>query len=92
MYGILLKILSKLKQIESSAELYTIQLLAMALPCTSFHLKRITRKDGTNIIMIIIPKSVLDIYGNRNFIQEDKDDVKIIKPLPFIFWFLWELS
>ena len=75
-YGIPLSTLRKWEQGESSPAPYVVQLLARSLPGTSSGYQTISGKDGTLYYYDKKQSCVLDVYGNRIFIQENLDGVK----------------
>lgn len=75
-YGIPISTLRKWEQGEASPAPYVINLIARALPCTNPALQKIEGKGGTVYYYDRLQKAVLDVKGNRIFIQEDIVGVK----------------
>lgn len=74
--GIPLSTLRKWEQGESSPAPYVINLIARVLPCTDSALQKIEGNDGAVYYYDRKQKAVLDVKGNKIFIQEDIVGVK----------------
>ena len=75
-YGIPLSTLRNWEQGSNSPAPYVVNLLARTLPCMNSTLKEIRVKDGQSYYYDKNQKCILDIKGNRIFIQEDLEDIK----------------
>lgn len=75
-FGIPISTLRKWEQGEASPAPYVINLIARALPCTNPALQKIEGKGDTVYYYDRLQKAVLDVKGNRIFIQEDIVGVK----------------
>lgn len=76
MYGIPLSTLRNWEQGINSPAPYILNLLAKTLPSMNSTLKEIHGKKGHSYYYDKHQKCILDIKGNRIYVQEELDDVK----------------
>lgn len=76
MYGIPLGTLRNWEQGNNSPAPYVVNLLARALPCMNAALKEIIGKNGQSYYYDKNQKCVLDMKGNRIYIQEELEGIK----------------
>ncbi len=76
MYGIPLSTLRNWEQGNNSPAPYVVNLLARALPCVNATLKEISGKNGQSYYYDKNQKCVLDMKGNRIYIQEELEGIK----------------
>lgn len=76
MYGIPLGTLRNWEQGFNSPAPYIVDLLARALPCMNTALKEIRGKNGQSYYYDKNQKCVLDMKGNRIYIQEELEGIK----------------
>lgn len=76
MYGIPLSTLRNWEQGNNSPAPYVVNLLARALPCMNAALKEISGKKGQSYYYDKNQKCVLDMKGNRIYIQEELEGIK----------------
>lgn len=76
LYGIPLSTLRNWEQGSNSPAPYVVHLLARTLPCMNATLKVIHGKKGRSYYYDMNQDCVLDIKGNRIYIQEKLEDIK----------------
>lgn len=76
MYGIPLSTLRNWEQGNNSPAPYVVNLLARAIPCMNAALKEIIGKNDQTYYYDKNQKCVLDMKGNRIYIQEELEGVK----------------
>ena len=76
-YGIPISTLRNWEQGTNSPAPYVVNLLARALPSMNSTLRKINGKDGCSYFYDNNQKCVLDVKGNKIYVQEDLDDVKV---------------
>lgn len=76
MYGIPLSTLRNWEQGNNSPASYVVNLLARAIPCMNATLKEIIGKNGQSYYYDKNQKCVLDMKGNRIYIQEELEGIK----------------
>ena len=76
LYEIPLSTLRNWEQGSNSPAPYVVGLLARTLPCVNSTLKEINGKNGRSYYYDMNQNCVLDIKGNRIYIQEKLEDIK----------------
>lgn len=76
MYGIPISTLRNWEQGTNSPAPYVVNLLARALPSMNSTLRKINGKNGRSYYYDKNQKCILDIKGNRIYVQEEIDGVK----------------
>lgn len=76
MYGIPLGTLRNWEQGNNAPAPYVINLIARALPCVDISLKKIKGKHGRSYYYDNNQKCVLDVKGNKIYIEEELEEIK----------------
>ena len=77
LYGIPISTLRNWEQGSNSPAPYVIGLIARTLPCMNSALKEISGKSGRSYYYDKNQNCVLDIKGNRIYVKENLEDVKM---------------
>lgn len=77
LYGIPISTLRNWEQGSNSPAPYVIGLIARTLPCMNSTLKEISGKSGRSYYYDKNQNCVLDIKGNRIYVKENLEDVKM---------------